>query len=104
MDNILLWLWLSQLLLLWLSRLLLLGLNKLRLLWLHRLLLLARGTTRCQLSKGKMTSNAIARGMMNVNHLQFRDSRVQDSILNNSRNKGKGKIKFLKIVLVNMSP
>jgi hypothetical protein len=76
MDNILLWLWLSQLLLLRLSRLVLLGLNKLRLLRLNKVLLLVQGTAGCQLPNGKMTSSALVSGTMNVNLLQFRDRRV----------------------------
>jgi hypothetical protein len=43
-----------------------------------------------------MTSSALASGMMNVNHLQFKDRSVQDNILNNSTNKGKAKIIFFK--------
>jgi hypothetical protein len=74
MDSILLWL--SRLLLLWLNRLLLLWLNRFLLWWLNRLLLLMRGTTGCQLPDGKMISSALASGIVNVNHLQFRDRRV----------------------------
>jgi hypothetical protein len=62
------------------------------------------GTTGCQLPDSKMTSSALTSGMVNVNHLHFSDRRVQDSILNNSINKGKVKIKFSKIVLVNICP
>jgi hypothetical protein len=76
MGSILLWLWDSEPLLLWLRRLLLLGLDKLRLLLLNRPLLMAWGTTGCQLPDGEMTSSALAGGSTNVNHLQFRDRRV----------------------------
>jgi hypothetical protein len=76
MDNILLWLWLSQPLLLWLKSLLLLRLDKLGLLCLNRLLLLVQGTVGCQLPNGKTNFSAFASGMTNVNHLQFRDRRV----------------------------
>jgi hypothetical protein len=74
--NRLLRLWLNGLLLLWLNRLLLLRLNRLLQLWLNRLLLLARGIVGCQLPDGETTSSALVSGMMNVNHLQFRDRRL----------------------------
>jgi hypothetical protein len=85
MDDILLVLWLRRLLLLlWLSRLLLLRLNMLQLLRLNRLqllrlrslLLLAWGTTRCQLPDGEVTLGALVSGTTDVNHLQFRSRRV----------------------------
>jgi hypothetical protein len=107
MDNILLYLsrlllGLSRLPRLWLNRLLLLRLNMLFLLRLNRLLLLAWGTAGCQLPNGETTSSALASGTTNANHLQFRDRRVYDNILNNSIHKVRQKNS--KIVLVSMSP
>jgi hypothetical protein len=52
------------------------------------------GTTGCQLPHAKTTSSALVSGIVNVNHLQFRDRRVLDNILNNSINRGKTKNKI----------